>query len=102
MGSWKAAAEDRGGSEPGNTLAAFEPDPANTLAGFGGSPATVSSEVADFAHSEPGNTLAAFERRSRSYRETVSRRTPVSASMRRYVQPRSRSALTCCRFVIFR
>jgi hypothetical protein len=32
-----------------------------------------------------GTLLAAFERRCRSYREIVSRRTPVSASIRRNV-----------------
>ena len=99
---WAAAAERRRGSEPGNTLAAFEPDPANVLAGFDSVRSVKSLSGGLSVVPEPGNTLAGFERRSRSYRETVSRRTPVSPSIRRYDQPSSSRAITCCRFFIFR
>ncbi len=70
-----AVPRDRG-AEPGNTMAAFD--------------------------DEPANTLAAFALARRSYRLTVSRRTPVLASIRRELQSRARSTVTCCCFGIFR
>src|SRR5688572_27235189 len=78
------AAVNRGRDvEPGNVLAGFGSEPANVLAAFEPSPSEQSGDSAGGDGSEPGNVLAAFARRIRSYRLTVSRRTPVSASMRR-------------------
>ena len=78
------AAVNRGrGVEPGNVLAGFAAEPANGLAAFEPSTAGKSGDSVGGDASEPGNVLAAFARRMRSYRLTVSRRTPVSASMRR-------------------
>jgi hypothetical protein len=46
---------------------------------FGSSTPSDASAVGGSSDCEPENTLAAFARRARSYRPTVSRRTPVSA-----------------------
>ena len=58
--------------------------------------------LVEVTEAPPLERIAAFERRSRSYRDTVSRRTPVSASMRRSDRLNSSRAITCCRFFTFR
>jgi len=78
------AAANRGRDiAPGNVLAGFDAEPANVVAAFESSPPPSAAGSAGGEGSEPGNVLAAFPWRAASYRLTVSRRTPVSASMRR-------------------
>jgi hypothetical protein len=97
-----AVARGRIAVEPANTLAGFGAEPANTLAAFAGGGSPGPSGGGSDGTSEPGNTLAAFAARAAWYRLIVSRRTPVSASIRRKLQPRSNNARTCCRFAICR
>src|SRR5829696_9469217 len=80
---YTAAAKRGRGVEPGNVLAGFGGEPANVLAAFAAAAAARSGDSVGGDASEPGNALAAFARRTPSYRLTVSRRTPVSASIRR-------------------